>query len=45
VGEIRTALAMQLSRGWCASSTLYGDGHAGERIAALLAGESKEAAA
>lgn len=28
-----------------AQSTLYGDGHAGERIAAILAGKAKEAAA
>lgn len=41
---IRAGLAM--TRGYATHrSTLYGDGHAGERIAAILAGKAEEAAA
>lgn len=45
VDAIREAVDRQVAHGPYLSSTLYGDGHAGERIAAILAGEAKEAAA
>lgn len=48
VEAIRTAVGVQTGRGWgnwFPSSSLYGDGKAGERIASLLAGDVKEEAA
>lgn len=44
--DIWQAVISQRARGTCyPRSTLYGDGHAGERIAGLLAGEEAEAVA
>jgi UDP-hydrolysing UDP-N-acetyl-D-glucosamine 2-epimerase len=45
VAAIREAVEWQVQHGPYESSTLYGDGHAGERIAAVLAGKAQEAAA
>jgi UDP-N-acetylglucosamine 2-epimerase len=45
VAAIREAVDRQIAHGPYESSTLYGDGHAGERIAAVLAGQAQEAAA
>lgn len=42
---IREAVERQVAHGPYPQSTLYGDGHAGERIAALLAGKRAERAA
>jgi len=44
-GNIRTVVSLSNIRPWRARSMLYGDGHAGERIAGILAGESVEAVA
>lgn len=43
--DIRFAVDYQRKRGHFERSTLYGDGHAGERIAAILAGKAQEAVA
>ena len=38
-GSIKDALARQIAHGRYAMDAIYGDGHAGERIAAILATE------